>query len=435
MNELTVAIDTFWVLVCGILVFFMNAGFGLLETGLTRAKNAVNILSKNFVVFAIASLGFWIIGWGLMFGDGNGFFGTKGLFFLLGNDNSPMMKEAYQGVYSAISWTGIPLFAKFFFQLAFAATAATIVSGCVAERVKFVAFLVFSFVIVTILYPIVGHWTWGGGWLSSLGFYDFAGSTVVHSVGGWAGFMAILVLGPRIGKYTKNGEPSSIPGHNLIVATLGCFVLWLGWYGFNPGSTMAIASTAGAIDVSRIFLTTSIAASCGILSSTAVSWMVLGKPDLTMILNGALAGLVAITAPCFVVSLFSSALIGIVAGVLVVFAIIKFDEYGVDDPVGALSVHLTNGIWGTLSVGIFASDAIGGAGNGLLYGGGLKLLGIQLLGVVSVGVFISVLSFLFLSIIKAVLGLRVSRDEELRGLDIDEHGLEAYPDFQTFITK
>ena len=200
MEDLIVSIDTLWVLLCGVLVFFMNAGFGLLETGLTRSKNAVNILAKNFVVFAIASLGFWVIGWGFMFGNGNGFIGMKGLFFLLGADNSPMINDAYQGVYSAISWTGIPLMAKFFFQLAFAATAATIISGCVAERIKFIAFLIFSFFIIAILYPIVGHWTWGGGWLSSLGFHDFAGSTVVHSVGGWAGLMAIIVLGPRIGE-------------------------------------------------------------------------------------------------------------------------------------------------------------------------------------------------------------------------------------------
>ncbi len=237
--DLQVALDTVWVLVAGMLVFFMNLGFGLVESGFARAKNAVNIMSKNFVVFSVASIAFLAIGWGLMFGDGNPFMGLEGLFFLGGADNSPAVGDAYQGVYSAISWTGIPLTAKFFFQLAFAATAATIVSGAVAERIKYVSFIIFSFLLVAFIYPIVGHWIWGGGWLAELGFWDFAGSTVVHSTGAWAALAGVIVLGPRIGKFGKDGKAHAIPGHNMTSAFAGALILWLGWFGFNPGSTMA----------------------------------------------------------------------------------------------------------------------------------------------------------------------------------------------------
>ena len=238
IKDYKIAMDTMWVLVTAFLVFFMNLGFAMVESGLCRAKNAVNILSKNFIVFAISSLAFYIIGWGLMFGDGTGLLGLKGLWFVSGADNSPAMGDAYQGVYSAINWTGVPIWAKFFFQLVFAGTAATIVSGAVAERIKFGSFIVFSFVMVGIIYPVVGHWVWGGGWLQKLGMWDFAGSTVVHSVGGWAALAGIIMLGPRIGKYTKDGKVNPIPGHNMTSATIGCFVLWFGWFGFNPGSTI-----------------------------------------------------------------------------------------------------------------------------------------------------------------------------------------------------
>lgn len=426
ISETKVALDTIWTLLTAMLVFFMNLGFALVESGFCRSKNTVNILSKNFIVFAISSLAFWVIGWGLMFGDGNGFIGTNGLFFIGGKDNSPMTGEAYRGVYSAISWTTVPLMAKFFFQLVFAGTAATIVSGAVAERIKYISFIVFSFLLVAIVYPIVGHWIWGGGWLAKLGMWDFAGSTVVHSVGGWAALAGVLTLGPRIGKY-KDGKVNAIPGHSMTSATIGAIVLWLGWFGFNPGSTMA----ASVNDISRIVITTNTAGAVGLISATVVAWIVMGKPDIGMSINGLLAGLVAVTAPCAFISVGSSAIIGAVAGTIVVLAILMFDKLKIDDPVGALAVHLANGIFGTLAVGLFAQDLImpNTTGNGLLFGGGTKLLISQLTGIVAVGVFTFVISYISWNIIKAILGLRVSEAEEMEGLDFGEHGNVAYPDF------
>ncbi len=304
--DVQVALDTVWVLLAGMLVFFMNLGFALVESGFARAKNTVNILSKNFIVFAVSSIAFLVIGWGLMFGDGNGFIGLKGLLMVGGADNSPAVGDAYSGVYSALSWTGVPLMAKFFFQLVFAGTAATIVSGAVAERIKYFSFIVFSFILVAFVYPIVGHWIWGGGWLAELGFWDFAGSTVVHSTGAWAALAGILVLGPRLGKYGKNGKVNAIPGHNMTSAMTGALVLWFGWFGFNPGSTMA--ADPGAI--SHIIVTTNLAAAAGALMATAVAWKVLGKPDIGMTINGALGGLVGITASTAFVSMGSSLVIG-----------------------------------------------------------------------------------------------------------------------------
>lgn len=425
-----VVMDTVWTLVTAFLVFWMNAGFALVESGFCRAKNAVNILSKNFIVFAISTMAFYFIGWGLMFGDGNGFLGLKGLFMLTGADNSPATGGVYSGVYSAISWTGIPLSAKFFFELVFAGTAATIVSGCVAERIKYLSFILFSFLLVSLVYPVTGHWIWGGGWLAQKGFFDFAGSTVVHTVGGVAGLAGILILGPRVGKYRPDGSVCAIPGHNMSSATLGCLILWLGWFGFNPGSTMA--ADAGAI--SHILNTTNFAAVAGLLTATLTAWFKLGKPDLGMTINGCLAGLVAITAPCAFVTLPVSLLIGGIAGVLVVFAVLFFDRIKIDDPVGALAVHLTNGIWGTLAVGLFAVDKITGTstGNGLFYGGGLKLLATQALGSLSVVAFTFVVSIVLWTVVKAVVGMRVTREEEIRGLDIDEHGMEAYAGFEIY---
>ncbi|MBN1795768.1 MAG: ammonium transporter [Sedimentisphaerales bacterium] len=430
--EPKVMIDTVWVLITAMLVFFMNLGFGAVESGFARAKNCVNIMSKNFIVFAVSSLGFLIIGWGLMFGDGNGFLGLNGLFFAGGADNSPAVGEAYKGVYSAISWTGVPLWAKFFFQLVFCGTAATIVSGAVAERIKYISFILFTFVMTMVIYPVVGHWIWGGGWLAKLGMFDFAGSTVVHSVGGWAALAGVIMLGPRIGKY-DNGHIKAIPGHNLSLATIGTFVLWFGWFGFNPGSTMA--ADPGAI--AHVAVTTNMAAAAAIMSATITCWLIMGKPDLGMTLNGCLAGLVAITAPCAFVSVGVSLLIGLIAGVLVVLAVMMFDRLRLDDPVGALSVHLVNGIFGTICIGLFAKDGITGTatGNGLFYGGGFKLLGAQLAGVVTVGLFVFIVAIVAWAILKAVMGIRVSREEELRGLDIGEHGNEAYAGFQVFTTE
>lgn len=427
-----VIVDTIWVLVTAKLVFFMNLGFAAVESGFVRAKNCVNIMSKNFIVFGISSLGFLVLGWGLMFGSGSDFVGMKGLFFVSGADNSPAIGEAYKGVYSAISWTGVPLWAKFFFQLVFCGTAATIVSGAVAERIKYLSFIFFSFIMTMFIYPVVGHWVWGGGWLAKMGMYDFAGSTVVHSVGGWSALAGVILLGPRIGKYV-NGQIKAIPGHNLALATIGTFVLWFGWFGFNPGSTMTGEPRA----ISHIAVTTNTAAAAAIMSATVTSWLLLGKPDLGMTLNGCLAGLVAITAPCAFVGVGSSLTIGLMAGVLVVFAVIMFDRLRIDDPVGALSVHLVNGVFGTICVGLFAQDKIVGTatGNGLFFGGGLTLLKAQLAAVFAVGLFVFVSAIATWGILKATVGIRVSREEELRGLDIGEHGNEAYGGFQVFTTE
>jgi Amt family ammonium transporter len=413
-----VALDTLWVIVTACLVFFMNAGFAMLETGLCQAKNAVNILAKNFIVFAVSSVAFWAVGFALMFGDGSPLIGWKG-FFLGGDDNSPAMLAAYSGDYDALNWTGVPLGAKFFFQLVFAGTAATIVSGAVAERIKFISFILFSFFLVAVVYPIGGHWAWGGGWLSVAGFKDFAGSTVVHSIGGWAALTGVLILGPRLGKFGPGGKVNPIPGHNMSLATLGTLILWLGWFGFNPGSTMA----ADAAAITTVALNTNMAAAAGCLAATAIAWLVLGKPDLSMILNGTLAGLVAITAPCAFVGLGSSLIIGLIAGVLVVFAVIFFDKVKVDDPVGALSVHLVNGVWGTVAVGLFATDG------GLFTGGGGALTFTQLKGIAAVGAFTAAASAILWYLLKVTVGIRVTPEEEREGLDTGEHGMEAYPGF------
>jgi Amt family ammonium transporter len=425
-----VVMDTLWTLIAGMLVFFMNLGFAMVESGLCRAKNCVNILAKNFIVFAVSSLAFLIIGWGLMFGDGNSLLGTAGLFMVSGADNSPASGDAYAGVYSAIKWATVPLWTKFFFQLVFAGTAATIVSGAVAERIKFLSFVVFSFVMVGLIYPVTGHWIWGGGWLGTLGFWDFAGSTVVHSVGGWAALAGILVLGPRLGKFGKDGRVNPIPGHNMTAATIGVFVLWLGWFGFNPGSTMA----ADPLAIGHIAVTTNTAAAAASLSALLVATVMLGKPDLSMVMNGCLAGLVAITAPCAWVSVGSSLVIGLVAGALVVVGVLMFDRLKLDDPVGALSVHLLNGIWGTLAVGLFADSSVApvtGPADGLFAGGGFGPFLTQLTGVAAAGGYAFIVSLIAFGTIRAMMGLRVSPEEELEGLDIGEHGMTAYPDFVT----
>jgi Amt family ammonium transporter len=429
IGDMKVAADTMWVLVTAFLVFFMNLGFASVESGFCRAKNTVAILAKNFIVFAVSSIAFLVLGFGIMFGDGTALFGTHGLWFVSGADNSPATADAYKGVYSALNWTGVPLWAKFFFQLVFAGTAATIVSGAVAERVRFGAFYLFSFAMVALIYPVVGHWIWGGGWLAKLGMWDFAGSTVVHSVGGWAALVGAAMLGPRLGKYSKDGRVHPIPGHSIALGTIGVFVLWFGWFGFNPGSTMA--ADPGAI--ARIAVTTNTAAAGGAVAASIVAWLLLGKPDLTMILNGALAGLVAITAPCAFVSVPSSLVIGLIAGALVVLSVLFFDRIKIDDPVGAISVHLVCGAFGTLALGLFAQDQFSPntTGNGLLFGGGLKLLIAQLIGVIAVGIFVLIMAGIFWGILKAVMGIRVSADEEMEGLDVGEHGISAYPDFHS----
>ncbi len=425
IGDIQLVANTVWTLIAGMLVFWMNAGFATLEAGLCRRKNAVNILAKNFVVFAISSIAFWIIGFGLMFGDGSSFIGQKGFLpSLIGNGND---------TYGAMSWAIVPLSVKFFFQLVFAGTAATIVSGAVAERIKFGTFMIFSFILVALVYPVTGHWIWGGGWLSTLStpFHDFAGSTVVHSVGGWAALAGVILLGPRLGKYNADGSVNPIPGHNMGLASLGCLILWLGWFGFNPGSTMT-----ASVQIGHIAVTTNTAAAFGAILATITAWLVLGKPDLSMILNGCLAGLVAITASCAVVSVAGSAIIGSIAGILVVFSVLFWDKIKIDDPVGALSVHLVCGIFGTLAVGLFAAPEIlkeyameAYSQPGLFYGGGASQLISQLIGVGAVGGAVFAVSLVAWAILKAVLGIRVSAEEEITGLDIGEHGMEAYPGF------
>jgi Amt family ammonium transporter len=432
--------NTVWTLIAGMLVFFMNAGFGCLEAGLCRRKNAVHILAKNFIVFAVASIAFWAIGFGMMFGksviggtDGAaGFLGWASMF--------PTLLDGTDGDYPGIAWALVPASVKFFFQLVFAGTAATIVSGAVAERTKFNAFMIFSFILIACVYPVTGHWIWGGGWLAAgqsyadmkAVFHDFAGSTVVHSVGGWAALAGVIVVGKRIGKYGPDGKVSAIPGHNMGLAALGCLILWLGWFGFNPGSTM----TAGA-QIGYIAVTTNTAAAFGAVAATITAWLVLGKPDLSMILNGCLAGLVGITAGCAVVTVGGAAIIGLIAGVLVVFAVLMFDKLKLDDPVGALSVHLVCGVLGTLCVGLFANKAVIEAYGMTAYclpglfseGGNATQLLAQIKGVLAVGGVVFPLSLVTWFVLKLLIGVRVSAQEEIEGLDVGEHGMEAYPGF------
>lgn len=399
--DFSMSINTFWVLIAAVLVFFMQAGFALVEAGFTRAKNTTNILFKNLMDFCIASLGFWALGYGIMFGVGNGFFGE--IEFLSSVDHG-------EGL-------GLPNYSFLFFQLVFAATAATIVSGAMAERTKFSTYLIYSAVITLVIYPISGHWVWGGGWLSSIGFHDFAGSTVVHSVGGWLALVGAAILGPRIGKY-KNGKTNAIPGQSLVLATLGVFILWLGWFGFNPGSTVSFADPGL---VAHIFMTTNLAAAGGAVATVITTWIRYKKPNLSMTLNGVLAGLVAITAGCDVVSPGGAVLIGAMAGILVVYSVEFFDKIvKIDDPVGAISVHGVCGAFGTIMVGAFAVDG------GLFYGGGFSYIVTQLTGVAAVGAWAIGTGLILFYGLKYLVGIRVSRKEEENGLDYYEHGEKAY---------
>jgi len=406
-----------WTCIAAFLVFFMQAGFAMVETGMTRAKNTVNILMKNLMDFSIGSLVFFFLGFGLMFGtNATGWIGTDAF----------MLDMMVYGDDFDSQWP----FTFLIFQTVFAATAATIVSGAMAERTRFPAYIAYSIGITGIIYPVFGSWAWNGlysdgGWLENLGFLDFAGSTVVHSVGGWLALAGAIVLGPRIGKYAADGTPRAIPGHNIALAALGVFILWLGWFGFNPGST-----TFGDGNIGYIAVTTNLAAAAGAVGAMATAWIFLKKPEATMSLNGALAGLVSITAPCDGVSPLAAIAIGLVGGVIVVVSVVTIDKvFKIDDPVGAVSVHGVCGAWGTLSVGLFNLE------HGLLYGGGLTQLGIQAVGVGAAFVWAFGAGLVLFLGIKAVMGLRVSEAEELSGLDVGEHGMEAYPGFQIFLNQ
>lgn len=412
IEELTRGLNTLWVIITAALVFWMQAGFAFVEAGLTRSKNTTNILFKNLIDFVFASLAFWAFGYAFMFGaSASGLIGTSGFFVSGGEDVA-----------------GLPILAFWFFQLVFAGTAATIVSGSMAERTKFSSYLIYSFFISAIIYPVSGHWIWGGGWLATLpfgaGFKDFAGSTVVHSVGGWLALLGATALGPRLGRFTKDGKAVAIPGHSISLVVLGVFILWLGWFGFNPGSQLAI-NGGNADVVALVAVNTNLAAAAGGIVAMVLTWLFVSKkPDLGTTLNGVLAGLVAITAPCAWVTPTASILIGAIGGVIVVYGAILLEKLKIDDPVSAVPVHLMNGIWGTLAVGIFATE---NGVTGLIAGNSAQFLA-QLIGVLAVGVWCAVTgAILFYGILKGWFGLRVSREEEVKGLDLEEHGVEAYP--------
>ncbi len=411
--DYSASLNTIWVLIAAALVFLMQAGFAMVETGFTRAKNAGNIIMKNLMDFALGTPVYWLIGFGIMYGAGNGFIGIF----------DPMVKS---GDYALPD--GISLMTFLIFQTVFAATAATIVSGAMAERTKFSAYCIYSVVISAIIYPVSGHWIWGGGWLAERGFHDFAGSTAVHMVGGVCALIGAKILGPRIGKYDKNGKPKAIPGHSITLGALGVFILWFGWFGFNPGSTLS--ATGDAVEsMGKIFVTTNMAAATASIAVMIITWIRYKKPDVSMTLNGSLAGLVAITAGCDAVSPEGAAIIGIIAGFAVVFGIEFIDKVlKIDDPVGAVGVHGICGALGTLCVGLFATDG------GLFYGGGASMLLTQFIGVVSVAAWVAVAISITFFVIKKTVGLRVSKEEEITGLDVHEHGLvSAYADFMPVV--
>ena len=414
INVSTVA----WVLIASALIYFMQAGFALCEAGLTRAKNTGNILMKNMMDFCIGTPCYWLGGFGLMFGSTAPIIGRL----------DPLIRGTYDATNSVVPQT-MPLWCYVIFQTVFCATAATIVSGSMAERTNFKAYCVYSAIISLLVYPIGGHWAWGGGWLSTLGFHDFAGSAVVHNVGGVIACLGAAMLGPRIGKYDKNGKAKAIPGHNLTAAALGVFILWFCWFGFNGGSTAAMATADDAINASNAFMTTNLAAAVATCVTMVFTWVRYGKPDVSMTLNGALAGLVAITAGCDCVSPVGAFFIGVVAGFLVVLSVEFFDNIAkIDDPVGAVSVHMANGIWGTIAVGLFSTGA-DGVGKGLFYGG-VSQLGVQALGIIAIDAYVLVVMFIAFKIIDKTIGLRVPAQVEIDGLDIHEHGLaSAYSGF------
>ena len=397
-------LDTVWVLLAAMLVFFMQPGFALVEAGFTRSKNTANILMKNFVDFMVGTICFWLVGFGIMHGAGNGFIG-----------------EWHWCDYTFYGDSNIPASCVLIFQTVFCATAATIVSGGMAERTKFGVYIMISLLISLVIYPIEGHWTWGGGWLAELGFHDFAGSTVVHLVGGVIALAGAMILGPRIGKYGKNGKSRAIPGHNLTLGALGVFVLWFGWFGFNPGSQLAAEGAANAIAISNVMCTTNMAAVTGGVAALALTWILYGKPSLSLVCNGVLAGLVGITAGCDMVSIGGAAIIGVVCSCAMV-AMVSILDHGckIDDPVGAVSVHGVGGLLGTIMTGLFAQEG------GLFYGGGWHMLGIQTLGAVVTAAWAFALGYAGIWALHKTIGIRVDARVEEEGLDIYEHGETAY---------
>ncbi len=412
-----IALDFIWVLLSAFLVFLMQGGFAMVEAGLCRAKNAVNLMMKNLMDFSIGSIAFFAVGFAIMFGaDKGGFIGSSG-FFLSG--------ESYD----------VSTYLLFIFQMVFAATAATIVSGAVAERLKIKAYLVYAIVVCALIYPVYGHWVWGGGWLSNLSFglghLDFAGSGVVHAMGGFIGLAGTIVLGPRIGKFAKDGSPRAIPGHSVVLAALGTFLLWFGWFGFNAGSTLS----GHELRIAVISVNTALAASAGAIIAMLIVWLKTKKWDVPMGLNGALAGLVAITAPCAWVEGWAAIVIGAIAGLVVVSGVYFLERRGIDDPVGAVSVHGLNGVWGLIAVGLFADGTYGNyttegpLATGLFYGGGWEQLIAQLIGVVACVAWAFILGFILFKVMDKLFGIRVSPQEEIEGLDLIEHGSKAYPNF------
>ncbi|MCL6575574.1 ammonium transporter [Kyrpidia sp.] len=422
VKDVAQAVDTVWVAVTAFLVFFMQAGFALLEAGSTRMKNAGHIAGKNILSFGLAALVFWAVGFAISFGQGNAFVGTQGWFLNVSDD---MVNQ----VFGSLSYSDVPLGAKYMFEVVFAGVSLAIFWGGIAERAKLIVYFIFGILFSALIYPVVAHWIWGGGWLSGLGMQDFAGSTVVHLQGGVAALVGAMLLGPRIGKYGKDGSVHSLPGHNTVYSVLGVIILWFGWFGFNPGSTLSALNVSFAY----IAMTTNLAAAAGGVAALLTAWAVLGKPDIPMMLNGVLAALVAITASCAFVEPWAAVVIGAVAGVVMVLSVQFFERVArVDDPVGAFSVHGVAGIWGTLSTGFFASPdlvkSVGVGAPGLFYGGGLHQLGVQAAGVLAAGVYVFVVSFIILYAIKATVGLRISREEEIIGLDVSEHGASGYPE-------
>lgn len=403
IQNLAASIDTIWVLLCAALVFIMEGGFAFLEAGFIRSKNSINIVMKVFTDCTVGMLSYWIMGFAIMYGaDQAGLFGSSG-FFIGGNLNHIKLN--------------IPIYAYWIFQAAFAMAMASIVSGAVAERMKFGPYIMYTALAAGLIYPVAGHWVWAvGGWLGKMGMLDFAGSSVVHAVGGWSALAAVLVLGPRTGKFKEDGTVNFLPPHNLHLAFLGTFILWFGWFGFNAGSTLSGLD----MNIGRIVVTTNLAAAAGGTVASLFTMFRYGKADPSMTMNGSLAGLAAITAGTAFVSPSSAVIIGSVAGILVVLAVNFFDKLLVDDPVGAIAVHGVNGLWGILAVGLFAEKG------GLFYGGGFHLLGVQLLGVVAVSVWAFMMTYIIFSILKKTVGIRVTPEEEIDGLDISEHGISAY---------